>query len=616
MASFYAQQFRTLYHSLMETPEHIRQILQRLPNKPGVYQHYNKDGTLLYVGKAKNIKKRVSSYFNKNKYSDGKTRLLVKKIDDIKFIVTETELDALLLENSLIKKHKPKYNIQLKDDKTYPSIVIKNERFPRIYATRQTLKDGSEYYGPYASAKTMHAVLDLIRKLYPIRTCTYNLSESNIEAGKFRVCLEYHLGNCLGPCEGKMSEEDYNNNVNAIRQIIRGNLGGAVKILKEKINDFATNMEFERAAEMKQKLEVLEKFQAKSTIVNPGIHDTEVFTLVTDNKQAFVNYMKVMHGTIVHGHTSILKKQLDETDEELLAYAIIQIRDRFISNAKNIYTPFEVDLNLPEVKFHVPQRGDKKRIIELSTRNANYAMRDKHKQQEMVDPEANTNRILETLQKDLRLKELPRHIECFDNSNIQGTNPASACVVFKNAKPSKRDYRKFNIKTVEGPNDFASMEEVVYRRYKRLSEEGESLPQLVIIDGGKGQLSSAMKALDSLGLRGQLAVIGIAKRLEEIFFPGDSIPIYIDKRSESLKLIQHLRNEAHRFSLKHHRDRRSKEAIKTSLTDIKGVGFRTAQTLLMHFKTIENIKKASLRELEEVVNKRVASTVYTFYDKD
>ena len=597
----------------METPDHIKLILQRLPNKPGIYQHFDADGKLLYVGKAKDIKKRVSSYFNKNKYENGKTRLLVKKINDIKFIVTDTEFDALLLENSLIKKYQPRYNIALKDDKTYPSIVIKNERFPRIFPTRKIIKDGSEYYGPYASVKTMHAVLDLIRKLYPIRTCTYNLSDANIKAGKFRVCLEYHLGNCLGPCEDKMTESDYNDNVDSIRQIIKGNLSDAVKTLRARMGEMAAAMEFERAAEFKKKLDVLEKFQAKSTIVNPSIHNTEVFSFVSDARSAFVNYMKVMNGLIVHGHTVEVRKRLDETDEKLLEHAIVQIRDRFNSNAKTIFIPFEIGLEIPEVKLHIPQRGDKKKLMELSQRNATYFMRDKHKQQEMTDPEQSTNRILETLQKDLHLKELPVHIECFDNSNTQGTHPASACVVFKNAKPSKKDYRKFNIKTVQGPNDFASMEEVVYRRYHRLKTEGEPLPQLIIIDGGKGQLSASVKALKKANVLGEVAIVGIAKRLEEIFFPGDSIPVYIDKRSESLKLIQYLRNEAHRFSLSHHRDRRSKAAIKTSLTDIKGVGFRTAQTLLAHFKTVEKIRQASREELEKVVNTKVANAVYEYY---
>lgn len=597
----------------METPKHIAQILQRLPNKPGVYQHYDSEGALLYVGKAKDIKKRVSSYFNKNKYENGKTRLLVRKINDIKFIVVETEFDALLLENSLIKKYQPKYNIALKDDKTYPSIVIKNERFPRIYPTRQIIKDGSEYFGPYANVKAMHTLLDLIKRLYPLRTCKYNLSEENINEGKFKVCLEYHLGNCLGPCEGLMNEDDYNQNVDAIRNIIKGDYAEAVKTLKNRMHKMAEDMQFELAADLKKKIDILEFFQAKSTIVHASIHNTEVFSVVSDQKSGYVNYMKVMNGSIVQGHTIEVKKRLDESDTELLEHVIVSVRDQFQSNAKTVFVSTEVDLEIPDVKFHVPQRGDKRKLLDLSIRNAKYFMRDKHKMQEMVDPEAHTKRILTTLKDDLRLKEMPVHIECFDNSNIQGTNPASACVVFKNAKPSKGDYRKFNIKTVVGPDDFASMEEVVFRRYKRLRDEGEPLPQLVIIDGGKGQLSSAMKAIDDLGLRGKLAVIGIAKRLEEIFFPGDSIPIYIDKRSESLKLIQQLRNEAHRFSLSHHRNKRSKEALKTSLTDVEGVGLATARKLLDHFKTVEKIKKASVEELQAITNLKVAQKIHQYY---
>jgi len=597
----------------VETPKHIKQILQRLPNKPGIYQHYDIAGDLLYVGKAKDIKKRVSSYFNKNKYENGKTKLLVRKIHDIKFMVVETEFDALLLENSLIKKYQPKYNIALKDDKSYPSIVIKKERFPRIFPTRQIIKDGSEYFGPYANVKAMHALLDLIKRLYPLRTCKFNLSEENVEQGKFKVCLEYHLGNCLGPCDGLMNEEDYNQNVDAIRNIIKGDYADAVKTLKKSMHQLADDMQFELAADLKKKIDILEFFQAKSTIVHASIHNTEVFSIVSDEKSGYVNYMKVMNGSIVQGHTVEVKKRLDETDTEMLEHVIISVRERFQSSAHTIFVSTEVDLNIPEVKFHVPQRGDKRKLQDLSVRNAKYFMRDKHKMLEMVDPEAHTKRILTTLRDDLRLKEMPVHIECFDNSNIQGTNPASACVVFKNAKPSKGDYRKFNIKTVVGPDDFASMEEVVYRRYKRLRDEEQPLPQLVIVDGGKGQLSSAMKAIDELGLRGQLAVIGIAKRLEEIFFPGDSIPVYIDKRSESLKLIQQLRNEAHRFSLSHHRNKRSKEALKTSLTDVEGVGVTTAQKLLTHFKTVEKIKNASIEDLQAVTNLKVAQKIHQYY---
>ncbi len=537
----------------------------------------------------------------------------MKKIADIQYIVVDTELDALLLENSLIKKYQPRYNINLKDDKTYPSIVIKKERFPRIFPTRQIIKDGSEYFGPYANVKQMHAVLDLIKKLYPLRNCNFNLSKENVEAEKFRVCLEYHLGNCLGPCVGKMAEEAYNENVAAIREIIRGNHSDVIKTLRRHMQLFSDELQFEKAEEMRRRIETLQSFQAKSTIVNPSIHNVDVFTIASDKKTAFVNYMKVNNGVIVHSYTSELRKHLDESDREILEFAIIQIRDRFHSQSREVFVSVEPEIMLPDVVFHLPQRGDKKKLMELSLRNAKFSLLDKLKQQEQTDPESARQRILESLQADLRLKELPIHIECFDNSNIQGASPASACVVFKNGKPSKDDYRKFNIKTVEGPDDFASMREVIYRRYKRLVDEGETLPQLIIVDGGKGQLSSAMTAIDSLDLRGQIAVIGIAKKLEEIYFPGDSIPVYINKRSPSLKLIQHLRNEAHRFSLKHHRDRRSTAAIQSELTEIRGVGFRTMQILLFHFKTVDAIRKAPLEELEKVVNKRVSNSVYAHF---
>lgn len=597
----------------MAAPKHLEEVLGNVPHKPGVYRYYDDQGKLLYVGKAKDLKKRVASYFNKNRHESGKTRILVRKIADIQYIVVDTELDALLLENSLIKKYQPRYNINLKDDKTYPSIVIKKERFPRVFPTRQIIKDGSEYFGPYANVKQMHAVLDLIKKLYPLRNCNYHLSQSNIEAGKFRVCLEYHLGNCLGPCVDKMSEADYNENVDAIRDIIKGNHGEVIKTLKAHMQRYAENLEFEQAEDMRKRIETLKSFQSKSTVVHPSIHNVDVFTIASDKKTAFVNYMKINNGVIVHSYTSEIKKHLDESDREILEFAIIQIRERFQSQSREVYVSLEPEILLPDVQFHVPQRGDKKKVIELSERNARFSLLDKLKQQEHTDPESARQRVLEALQKDLRLKELPVHIECFDNSNIQGTSPASACVVFKNGKPSKDDYRKFNIKTVEGPDDFASMREVVYRRYKRLVDEGESLPQLIIIDGGKGQLSSALSAIESLELRGKITIIGIAKRLEEIYFPGDTVPVYIDKRSPSLKLIQHLRNEAHRFSLKHHRDRRSKSALQSELTEIKGVGFRTMQTLLFHFKTVENIRNASLEELEEAVNKRVSKAVYEHY---
>jgi excinuclease ABC subunit C len=598
---------------MVETPPHIAEKLSRLPNKPGVYQYYDAEGSLLYVGKAKDLKNRVSSYFNKNRYENAKTKLLVRKIYDIKIIVVDTELDALLLENSLIKKHQPKYNIQLKDDKTYPWIVIKKERFPRVFPTRNVIKDGSEYFGPYASVRMMKALLDLIKQLYPLRNCTYVLSEQNIDAGKFRVCLEYHMGNCLGPCEGKMSEQDYLANIQSIRQIIKGNISDLIREMKDLMHHFASHYRFEEAHAMKSRLEVLLKYQAKSTIVNPAIHNVDVFSIATDSSGGYVNYIKVNNGAIIHSHTIELRKKLDESVQELLAYAIVELRERYHSVSSEVYIPFEIELELPGVLFHVPQRGDKKKLVELSERNAVHYMRDRQKQTEAIDPEAAQIRILTALQKDLHLQDLPVHIECFDNSNIQGSNPASACVVFKNGKPSKKDYRTFNVKTVIGPNDFASMHEVIGRRYGRLLDEGQSLPQLVIIDGGKGQLSAAMEAVQELGLRGKVAVIGIAKRLEEIYFPGDSLPVYIDKKSESLRLIQHLRNEAHRFSLGHHRNRRSKAAIQSELTEIPGIGAKTAETLVKEFGSVAKVKQASQQELEKVLGKNTAHKVATFF---
>jgi excinuclease ABC subunit C len=593
----------------MEASPHIRRILQRLPDSPGVYQHYDADGNLLYIGKAKSLKKRVASYFNKQTYENGKTRLLVKKIADIRFIVVETEVDALLLENNLIKEHQPRYNIELKDDKTYPSIVIRNERFPRVHPTRNVIQNGSEYFGPYASVKTMNAVLDIARKLHPIRNCSYDLSQKNIDAGKFRACLEHDLGNCKAPCVGKQSLEDYDAGVKAIRDILKGNIKDLTRTYDKAMKEAAADFAFEAAEEFKRRKQALQKFQAKSTVVNPSIHDVEVYSVVSDPSAGYVNFMKVMDGGIVHGQTLELRKRLEETDQELLEYGILEIRRRFDIHSPEIYTNLPVRSIVQGVKWHVPQRGDKKRLIELSERNAKYTMLDKRKQQEQVDPEAAQNRIMETLQKDLHLKELPVHIECFDNSNIHGTHPASACVVFKKAKPAKGDYRKFNIKTVQGPDDFASMAEVVYRRYKRLRDDGEPLPQLIIVDGGKGQLSSAVGALEELGLMGQVAIIGIAKRLEELYFPGDSIPLHLDKRSESLKLIQRMRDEAHRFSLTHHRKRRSSAALHSALDDIPGVGPTTRRNLMAAFGTVDAIKAADEAALLKVVSLKVAQAI-------
>jgi excinuclease ABC subunit C len=597
----------------LSVQEHIQSILRLLPHDPGVYQYFDSEGKVIYVGKAIDLKNRVSSYFRKT-VDRGKTRILVQHIVDIKYIVVESEMDALLLENSLIKKYQPRYNILLKDDKTYPSIVIKNEAFPRIYATRQRIKDGSEYLGPYTSTRVMHGVLDLMKKIFPIRTCSLNLSDANIQAKKFKVCLEYHLGNCLGPCEGKQNREDYEQNVQAIRKIVSGNYNETLREFRRHLKESVAEYRFEQAHEIQSKIELLEGFQAKSTIVNPGIHNVDVFSIVSDKIAGFVNYMKINNGVVVHGYTAEFRKRLDESDAEILEHAILTLRDRFNSNSKEIYLPFEAGIAMEGIRFTVPLKGDKKKLVELSERNAKLCMIDSHKQQEFVDPERHVKRIMETLKSDLRMPETPVHIECFDNSNIQGTNAVGACVVFKNAKPSKADYRIFNIQTVQGPDDFESMREVVFRRYSRLLEEAEPIPQLIIIDGGKGQLSAAVSSLEKLGLWGKVTVIGIAKKLEEIYFPGDTLPIYIDKKSESLKLIQQLRNEAHRFGITRHRQKRSKEALRSELTDIKGIGRQTAQTLLFHFKTVQKVREASLEELEKIVNKRTARILSEYFD--
>lgn len=592
------------------TPLEIQ--LKTLPASPGVYQYYDKNGKILYVGKAKNLKKRVSSYFNKN-HDNFKTTSLVRKIAEVKHIVVETETDAFLLENNLIKKYQPRYNVMLKDDKTYPWLCIKNERFPRVFLTRNVIKDGSEYYGPYPSMKTVKVLLDLIRDLYPLRTCNYVLSEENIKARKFKVCLEYHLGNCLGPCEGLQTEEDYNANIEQIRQIIKGNFGDSITRFKEKMQQYAETLEFEKAQEMKEKIEVLEKYQSKSIVVNPKINNVDVYSIVSDPGYAYVNYLQVSHGSIIRSHTIELKKKLDESDKELLELGITEIRQRFQHNAKEIFVPFRVKVAEEDVKVTVPKIGDKKAIVDLSVRNAKYFRQDRFKQMKFVDPDQHVNRLMAQAKKDLRLSEEPRHIECFDNSNIQGTNPVAACVVFKNGKPSKQDYRKFNIKTVEGPDDFASMEEVVFRRYRRVLDEGEPLPQLIVIDGGKGQLTSALKALDFLELRGKVAVIGIAERLEELFFPGDSIPLYLDKRSETLKLIQRMRNEAHRFGLTFHRSKRIKSTLGSELETIPGIGEKTAVELLRKFRSTKRISNLKEEELAEAIGPAKAKLVYDFY---
>ncbi|MFV0306075.1 MAG: excinuclease ABC subunit UvrC [Moheibacter sp.] len=592
--------------------KNLKLTIQSLPNKPGVYQYFDKNGKILYIGKAKSLKKRVSSYFTKT-HDSGKTRILVSKIVDIQTIVVDTEFDALLLENNLIKKYLPRYNVMLRDDKTYPWICIKNEPFPRIFKTRKVIKDGSEYFGPYASVSILHALLDLIKEIYPLRTCNYDLSQKNIEAGKFKVCLEYHIGNCLGPCEGFQSIEDYENNIQSIKQIIKGNYNDAIRHMTNLMKNYAENLDFETAQSIKEKIELVKNHQAKSTVVSPTIGNVDVFSIISDESTAYINFLRVHNGAIIQSHTLELKKKLDEPNEELLESAIIELLDRFEQQSKEIFLPFELDLEIPNIKITVPQIGDKKRLIELSERNAKYYRLEQLKQMKIIDPDRHTNRIMAQMKKDLRMPVEPRHIEGFDNSNIQGTNPVSACVVFKNGKPNKKEYRIFNVKTVKGPDDFATMEEVIYRRYKRILEEQGELPQLIVIDGGKGQLSAALKSIDKLNLRGKITIIGIAKRLEEIFFPGDSIPLYLDKSSETLKVLQHVRNESHRFGITKHRNRRSNNSFNSELETISGIGEKTIQDLLRKFKSVKRIKSATKDELAEVIGNSRAEKILQFF---
>ena len=586
----------------------IKKSISFLPHKPGVYQYFDKQDKILYIGKAKNLKKRVSSYFTESRQS-GKITVMVNKIHRIEYIVVETEFDALLLENNLIKKYQPRYNVMLKDDKTFPWICIKNERFPRIFPTRNVLKDGSDYFGPYASVKMMNTLLDLVRRLYPLRTCKLNLSEENIAQKKYKVCLEYHIDNCKAPCINKHSEEDYMQNITSIKHILKGNISVAKIKLKELMQEYAEGLEFEKAQLVKEKLGLLKKYQSKSMIVSASIDNADVFSIVKEERFAYVNYLKIIQGAVVQSHTIELKKVLEESEKELLEFAIIELRKRFESDSKEIILPFKLNIQNPNVKYIIPKIGEKKQLLEMSERNANYYRLEKKKHQSLVNPKRHSERILETLQKDLHMKILPRHIECFDNSNIQGAFPVAAMVLFRDGKPSKKEYRHYNIKTVEGPNDFASMEEVLYRRYKRLLEEEMELPQLIVVDGGKGQLSSAMKSLEKLNLRGKISIIGIAKRLEEIYFPGDSLPLYLNKKSESLKVIQQLRDEAHRFGITHHRNRRIKENLVTELTDISGIGKTLSEKLLLAFSSVENVKKASEDELVAVVGQNKTDAI-------
>lgn len=593
--------------------EKFKSILSVLPDSPGVYQFLNSSDEIIYVGKAKNLKKRVSSYFTKDHYENNKLKVLIGKIDRIEYIVVQTESDAFLLENNLIKKYHPRYNVMLKDDKTYPWICVKNEQFPRVFYTRNVINDGSSYFGPYTSVHMVKLMLDLIRRLYPLRNCNLNLSNENIEKKKYKTCLEYHIGNCLAPCIGLQTEENYNDSIDHIKKILKGNIQEVILYLNKLMKEYSADFKFEEAQLIKEKHEVLEKYKSKSTIVSSSLNNVDVFNILDDNNFAYVNFLKVVEGRIVQAHTVELKKKLNEGLGDLLLMAVVEIRERLSSTAKEIISP--ISFELEKVVVTVPVRGEKKSLLELSERNLKYYRLEKQKKAEKKKEKHSGKRILEVLKKDLNLLFLPEHIECFDNSNIQGTNPVAACVVFKNAKPSTKEYRHYNIKTVEGPDDYASMEEVVYRRYKRLMDENKSLPQLIVIDGGKGQLNAALKSLEKLDINNNVSIIGIAKRLEEIFYPNDPIPLYLDKNSESLKLIQHIRNEAHRFGIKFHRNKRSGNFIKSELDDIPGIGPKTIDALLTKFKTIKKIRSLSLDEISSEIGNTKAKLLFVYLNR-
>jgi len=583
---------------MMSVIEKSKTIISLLPDKPGVYQFIDNYDNILYVGKAKNLKKRVSSYFSKNQ--SGKTMLLLRRASDIKHIVVENESDALLLENNLIKKHQPRYNILLKDDKTFPWICIKKEPFPRVFSTRKVIKDGSFYFGPYTSALMVKTLITLIRQLYNLRTCSLTLSESNISSGKFRVCLEFHLGNCKAPCIGKQTEQDYNENMLQIKDILKGNIATVIDHLKTLMVRYSGELRYEEAQLIKDKIEILSRFRSKSAVVSNTIRNVDVFGIAIESDSAYINYLKVIQGAIIQALTIELKMRLDEERGAILGFAITEIRQRLLSDSAEIIVPFRPDILLQNIKYTVPKLGEKHKLLELAERNAIYYRLEQKKKRMEHKPAQRTGKNLEKLKNDLHMSDIPVHIECFDNSNIMGTNPVAACVVFRNGRPSKKDYRHFNIKTVTGPDDFSSMEEIVFRRYKRAKDEMSDLPQLVIVDGGKGQLSSAMKSITKLGLREKITVIGIAKKLEEIYFPGDSVPIYLDKNSISLKIIQQLRNEAHRFGINFHRGKRSSDMVRSGLDQIKGIGPKTKEILLRHFGSVDKIKTASIDELERV----------------
>ncbi len=580
--------------------DEIKNTLAVIPHQPGCYQFLDENGTVIYVGKAKDLKKRVSSYFNKH-HDHPKTRILVKKIRQIKYIVVNSEEDTFLLENNLIKQLKPRYNVMLKDDKSYPFIVVKNEYFPRVYKTRNVVKDGSRYFGPYTSVQSVNALLDIFRRVYKIRTCRLNLTPENIAAGKFKVCLEYHIKRCEGPCEALQSLADYNKNIEEIIEILKGNVAIIERQIHEKMQFLAEQLRFEEAHRLKEKLLLIQNFREKSQVVSNINYNLDVFSIEESEQSAYINYLHVVNGAVNQAYTFEYKKKLDETPEELLGMGIVEMRQRFGSDMKEVIVPFIPDLKLPDVEFTIPQRGEKRKLLGLSEKNVKQYKIDKLKKAEMLNPEQRVTRILKGVQNDLQLKEIPWHIECFDNSNIQGTNSVAACVVFKKAKPSKKDYRHYNVKSVVGPDDFASMREIVERRYSRLLNEGAPLPQLIVIDGGKGQLHAAVESLQKIGLYGKIAIISIAERLEEIYFPEDPVPLYIDKSSETLKLIQQARDEAHRFGLTFHRQKRSKSQTASELDQIKGIGPETKKRLLTHFKSIKRIKEASKEEIISVI---------------
>jgi excinuclease ABC subunit C len=595
------------------TEKKLKNIISILPNSPGVYKYYSSEGELIYIGKAKSLKKRVSSYFNKNQYDDKKTKVLVSRIADIQYTVVDTEFDALLLENNLIKEFKPRFNIDWKDDKSYPFIRLTKERFPKIFPTRNPVKDGSEYFGPYGSVRMMHTILELVRNLYPLRNCNLILSNANIKAGKFKVCLEYQIGNCKGPCEAFQSEESYNTSIEQVRKILKGNVSEVIQYLKKEMAEASTELLFEVAAEAKKKLDILENYQGKSTVVTQVKHDVDVFNIAETEKSAFINFLKVNHGFIIQTQTLEYKKRLNETPQELLETAIAEMRNRYNSKSTEIIVPFNLDIEDDNIKFTEPKSGDKKKLLDLSLKNAIYYKNDRVSQTEKLNPDLKVERVMKQMKEDLRLTELPHHIECFDNSNFQGAYPVSAMVCFRNGKPSKKDYRHFNIKTVEGPDDFASMKEAVTRRYKRMVEENQPLPQLLIVDGGKGQLSSTVDALKEMNLYGKIPVIGIAKRLEEIYYPDDPLPLYIDKKSETLRIIQHMRDEAHRFGITHHRNRRDKGTLVSELTSIKGIGAESAKQLLSQFKSVKRIKEASPESIAAIVGEARAKLVKEYF---